>query len=100
MKTLIIGNLTKVEEIKTKDTYSSQNIEITVQEYDTSTGTAKEPQVFPITIFNKKIAELKAPEHLGKNVHASCWLKSLKNDKEGRTFYNVALNCTSLKQVQ
>jgi len=100
MKTVIIGNLSKVGEIQTKENYSSQQIEITVQEYDTNNGNAKEPQIFPITIFNKKIAELKAGESLGKNVHATCWLKSIKNDKADKVFYNIALNCTLLKQVQ
>ncbi len=96
MKTTIIGNLTHVGEIQTKESYSSQALEITVQEYDHNSGSAKEPQIFPITIFNKKIAELKPAEMLGKRVVAGCWLKSIKKDKDDKVFYNIALNCTTL----
>ena len=98
MKTTIIGNLSKVEPVETKETYSQQKIEITVQEYDQTNGTAYPPQVFPITIFNKKIAELKAENLLAQRVRATCWLKSLKNEKDDKVFYNVALNATSLEK--
>jgi len=96
MKTTIIGNLTKVEPIQAKETYSSQSIEVTVQEYDHNSGALKEPQIFPITIFNKKIAELNATSLLGQRVLAQCWLKSIKKEKDDKLFYNIALNCTSL----
>jgi len=97
MKTTIIGNLSKVEAVETKENYSQQKIEITVQEYDSTSGSAFPPQVFPITIFNKKISELKADTLLAKRVRAGCWLKSLKNEKDDKVFYNVALNATSLE---
>jgi len=99
MKTTIIGNLTHVGEIQTKETYSSQTVEVTVQEYDHNSGTAKEPQIFPITIFNKNIAALQAATLLGQRVAAGCWLKSIKKTHEDKIFYNIALNCTSLSKT-
>ena len=66
MKTILIGKVAEVKAIETKDNYSSQRITIVVQEFDQATGEAKDPQVFPVTIFNKKIKELAPEQYQGK----------------------------------
>lgn len=99
MKTILIGTLTKADDALNKESYTSQHIEITIQEYDLNTGEPREVQVFPATIFNKKIVELKAQDFLGKKVAVTCFLKSRKNTKEDKMFYNIALNATGLKIV-
>jgi hypothetical protein len=97
MKTILIGKVTEVKAIETKDSYSSQRITILVQEFDQSTGEAKDPQIFPVTIFNKKIKELAAEQYQGKRVKATCWLRSLTSIKDDKTFYNIVLNCTNIE---
>lgn len=96
MKTFIVGTLSKVEPVEVKSNYKQQRIEISIQEFDSQTGQPKELQVFPATIFNKKIDELKAEQYQGLRVKADCFLKSLKSEKDGRTFYNIALNVNKL----
>ena len=99
MKTTLIGKVQNVSEITTKENYSAQNFEVVVQDFDQGTGEPKPEQVFPVTIFNKKIAELRTQEFIGKRVAVTCWLRSIKNDKTEKTFYNIALNATAIKEV-
>jgi hypothetical protein len=99
MKTFLVGKVSKVEEIQNKDNYSSQKIEITVKSFDQNTGEEKKEEVFPVQIFNKNIAAIKAGELLGLQVKASCYIKSLKSEKDGKTFHNIALNATEIKPV-
>jgi hypothetical protein len=98
-QTFISGKLTLVEPVTTKETYSSQRIEITVQEFDPNSGEAKTPSVFPLMIFNKKIAELAALSKLNSQVIAKCYIKSIPSEKEGKTYYNIGLNAVELKTV-
>ena len=54
MKTILIGQVTNVKEIETKESYSSQSFNVLVQEYNQATGEKKDPQIFPVKVFNKK----------------------------------------------
>ena len=97
MKTISIGKVCDVKEIEQKNDYSSQRLNILVQEFDQSTGEKKDAQIFPVTIFNKKIKEISAKDYEGKRVKATCWLRSLTSTKEDKIFYNIALNCTNIE---
>lgn len=99
MKTLIVGKLVKVFPNEVKANYTSQKIEIHVLEFDSLTGEMKKPEIYQSTIFNKKIAELDAVSKLGFRVAATCYLKSLESEKDGTTFYNIALNTVNLQIV-
>jgi len=98
-QTFITGKLTLVEPVETKESYSSQRIEVTVLEFDSTTGQPKEPQVFPLIIFNKKITELAASTKVGQQVMVKAYLRSIKSEKETKTFYNVGLNVAELKTI-
>ena len=98
-QTFIAGKITKVEPVETKSNYSSQRIEITVQEFDPSSGEPKTPSVFPLMIFNKNIAALAASTFLDKSVIAKCYLKSIPSEKDGKTYHNIGLNTVELKAV-
>lgn len=96
-KTTIIGVLTEVDQIQTKDNYSSQEARILVQEYDNETGKPRDPQVFPVTFFNKKIKECNPSAMVDKRVKCTAYLKSIMREKEGKTFFNVLLNGNNLE---
>lgn len=96
MKTFLVGKITKVEEIQNKENYSSQKIEVTVKSFDNNTGEEKRSEIFPIQIFNKNIAALAAKDKLGLQCKVECYIKSLKSEKDGVIFHNVALNATSI----
>ena len=99
MQTNIIGQLISVAEPVRKDSYTSQLIEVNVKEFDTTSGTLKSDQTFPITIFNKKIEELKAVSMLNQRVMVKCYIKALKSEKDGKTYHNLALNGISITKV-
>lgn len=99
MKTIIVGKIDNVQPIQTKENYSSQNFDVIVQDYDPATGEPKPVQIFPITVFNKNIAAIAVEQHVGKRVAVTCWLRSIKNDKTDKVFYNIALNATNVKEV-
>ena len=97
MKTILIGKVIDVKEIETKDSYSSQSFSILIQEFNQETGEKKDPQNFPVKVFNKKIKEISAKDYEGKRVKATCWLRSLTSIKEDKIFHNIALNCTNIE---
>jgi len=97
MKTILVGKLIDVQEIEVKNNHSQQRANIFIQEFDHSTGEKKDPQIFPFMIFNKKIKECDAKSFEGKKVKVTCWLRSLASTKEDKTFYNIALNATSIE---
>lgn len=99
MKTVLVGKIDNVQPIQTKENYSSQNFDVIVQDFDPSTGEPKPVQIFPITVFNKNIAAIAVEEYVGKRVAVTCWLRSIKNDKTDKVFYNIALNATNVKEV-
>ena len=99
MQTNIIGQLISVAEPVKKDSYTSQLIEVNVKEFDTANGSLKSDQTFPITIFNKKIEELKAVLLLKERVMVKCYIKALKSEKDGKTYHNIALNGVSITKV-
>ena len=98
-KTTIIGLLTEVDPIETKENYSSQQIRILVQEFDSETGKPREAQVFPITFFNKKIKEFNFTVLKDKKVKCSAYLKSITREKDGKTFFNILLNGSSIEEA-
>ncbi len=97
MQTFIIGELTEVLPVEVKDNYKSQKITIIVKEFDRNTGEPKAHEVFQATIFNKQIDAINAKNMEGKRVRATMYLRSLTNEKEGKTFYNLALNCVKIE---
>ena len=99
MKTILIGKVTDIKEIEKKESYSSQSFHILVQEYNQATGEKKDPQIFPVKVFNKKIQELEVKQYEGKIVKATCWLRSLTSVKESGVFFNIALNCTDIEII-
>jgi hypothetical protein len=99
MKTIIIGKLTEVGSVDVKDNYSAQRITVLVQEFDQTSGDKRDPQVFQGTIFNKKIKELQATDLVGKRVKMTSYLKSLMSSKDGKYFYNIALNVNDLTEL-
>lgn len=99
MKTTIIANLTEVLPVEVKETYKSQRITLMVQEFDRETGDPKPPEIFQPVIFNKFVDSINAKSLEGKRVKATCWIRSLKNEKDGKTFHNLALNCSALIAV-
>ena len=98
-KTTIIGTLTEVDQIETKENYSSQQARILVQEFDSETGKARDPQVFPVTFFNKKIKECGPSAMVNKKVRCTAFLKSVTKSTDKGTFYNVLLNGASLEEA-
>lgn len=99
MKMNVIGRLTKVSEVEVKETYKFQNIQITQSGYDQNTGEPKQPEIYEATIFNKKVDEIKAADFLNKQVVATCWTRSIPKEYNGSTFYNIALNCSAIKEA-
>ena len=97
MKTILIGKLIDVQEIEVKNNHSQQRCNIFIQEFDPSTGEKKDPQIFPVMFFNKKIKECNPKEFEGKKVKVTCWLRSLASTKEDKTYYNIALNGTNIE---
>jgi hypothetical protein len=99
MRTLIQGTLTEAFPIEEKDTYKKQQITLIVQEYDRDTGEPKKREVFQPVIFNKHIESCRAKELIGKRVIATCWIRSYEVTKDDKTFYNLNLNCSELKEA-
>lgn len=98
MRILIIGKLSKVGDVQVKSNYKFQEVQISVTEYDPMTGEAQPPEVYPALIFNDKIDKLKADIFAGKKVQATCWTRSIEKEHNGKTFYNIALNCSDIKE--
>lgn len=98
-KTTIIGVITEVDSIETKENYSSQQARILVQEYDSESGKPREPQVFPVTFFNKKIKECGPAQYLNKKVRCTAFLKSVRKDTDKGVFFNVLLNGASIEEA-
>lgn len=99
MKTVLIGTLTEVYPVEVKDTYKSQKVTIVVQEYDRDTGEPKKREIFQPVLFNKHVDSANAKTLEGKRVRATCWLRSYETEKESKTFYNLALNCSEIKEA-
>jgi hypothetical protein len=99
MKTVIIGKLVTVAETEKKEAFSQQRIEVEVKEFDSTTGAEKSVKIFPITIFNKKITELNAIASKHARVAVTCYINSLRSEKDGKVFHNLALNAVELKEV-
>lgn len=99
MKLAIVGKLSLVGEIQQKENYKFQEIQISVIEFDKASGDPLPPEIYPALIFNKKIDEIKASKHIGKMVNATCWTRSMAKEHNGTTFYNLALNCSDIKEV-
>lgn len=99
MKLNVVGKLTAVSPIETKETYKFQTIQITQSGYDPTTGEPKQPEIYEATIFNKKVDELKAEQFAGKQVVATCWTRSIEKEYNDRKFYNIALNCSAIKEA-
>ena len=99
MKVNVIGKLTFVSEVQVKETYKFQEIQITQSSYDSTTGEPKEPEIYQATIFNKKVDELKAHVFEGFQVVATCWTRSVAKEHNNKKFYNIALNCSAIKEA-
>jgi hypothetical protein len=99
MKTVIVGKLTKVEESEQKEKYKQQRIEVTVKEFDTTSGALKSESVFPMTIFNTKIESMNCKASLSAQVAVTCYIRSIKSEKDGKIFHNLALNAVEIKEV-
>jgi len=100
MNTILVGKMTDVQEIEVKNNHSQQRCNIFIQEFDQATGEKKDPQIFPVMFFNKKIKECNPKDFEGKKVRVKCWLRSLVSSKDNKTFYNIALNGTSLELAE
>lgn len=98
-KTTIIGVITEVDSIETKENYSSQQARVLVQEFDQETGKPRDPQVFPVTFFNKKIKECNPVAFKDKKVRVTAFLKSVKKDTDKGVFFNVLLNGASIEEA-
>lgn len=96
-KTTIIGTLTEIDTVLKKDDYSSQTFRIAVEEFDSETGKARPVQVFPVTVFNKKIKELNPEQFKDKRVRCTAYLKSVMRENEGKVFFNILLNASTLE---
>lgn len=99
MRTIIIGTLTEAMPVITEATYKKQQITIIVQEYDRTTGEPLKREIFQPIIFNKHIDSCKAKDFVGKRVLATCWVRSYEVTKEDKTFYNLNLNCSEIKEA-
>jgi hypothetical protein len=100
MQTILIGKLTDVGPVEQKTNHQQQRALVHIQEFDRGTGEKKEPQIFPVMFFNKNIAKCNAFELQGRHVKATCWLRSLQSSKDGRMYYNIALNVTNLEMIE
>jgi hypothetical protein len=98
-KTIIIGVVTEFDQVITKDTYSSQQFRVLVTEFNQETGEKRPDQVFPITIFNKKIKELQIERFKNKRVKAEAFLKSQMSEKDGKVFFNLLLNAHKVEEL-
>jgi len=98
-KTTITGVVTEIDPIETKTDYSSQTFRIMVQEFDSESGKPRKPEIFPVTIFNKKIKEMDLAMFFNKRVRCVCYLKSVAKEKDGKTFYNLLLNGNSIEEA-
>lgn len=98
-KTTIIGVLTEVDSIQAKESYSSQQVRVLVQEFDPESGKPREAQVFPVTFFNKKIKECNPVAFKDKKVRVTAYLKSVMKDTDKGVFYNILLNGASLEEA-
>lgn len=99
MKLQVIGVLKEVTPVETKESYKFQHIRISQIGYNQETGEALPEEVYEATIFNKKVEELNVDSYIGKRVLATCWTRSLPREHAGKTFYNLALNCSDIKEV-
>ncbi len=98
-KVIIIGTLTEIDVVQTKENYSSQQCRIVVQEFDNETGKPREPQVFPVTFFNKKIKECMPATLVTKKVRCTAYLKSIVKQTDKGVFFNLVLNGSNLEEV-
>ncbi len=99
MKTVIVGKLSKVENPEVKEKYTQQRIEVLVKEFDSNTGMIKNESVFPMTVFNGKIDTMNCRASLGAQVVVTCYIRSIKSEKEDKVFYNLALNAVDIKEA-
>lgn len=99
MKLQIVGKLSQVGEVQIKENYKFQEIQVSVIEYDRESGDPLPAEIYPALIFNKNIDKLSAKDFAGKMVHTTCWTRSIAKEHDGRTFYNLVLNCSDIKEV-
>lgn len=95
----MIGVISKIEDEKVQPNYRLRNIEITVKNFDRETGQPVSEEIFPMSVFNKKIDEFKPLLKIDARVKITAYLKSLKNEKDGKTFYNIALNVSDMSDA-
>lgn len=100
MKTILIGNISEISPIEDKKDYTLQNFKLRVQQYDQLTGEPREPVIFPIAAFNKKVKECNVSDFLNKRVKCECFVGSVKRTHEGKEFYNVVLNLNKIEVCQ
>ena len=98
-KVRLTGKITKIGEVEVKETYKMQHIELTISEFDRTTGEPKSEMVYPIALFNTTIDDFKADQWIGKRVQIACYVKTIKSEHEGKVFHNVVLNGTTIVAV-
>jgi len=91
-KVRIIGKIVEIGEVETKETYKKQIIRLEETVYDSNSGEPKKTSCYDIALFNDAIDDFKADQWEGKKVQVACFLKSLKSENEGKTYWNLVLN--------
>lgn len=96
MKTFLIGTVENVQPIEQKTNFKLQRFDVVIKEFERDSGQPLPDQVFPVTLFNKKIESFFLDNKVGKRVKVDCYLKSMPQESQGKVFHNIALNGHSI----
>lgn len=99
MRLVIKAILKDVEEIVLKENLRFQYILLEKPIYDQFEGQLMRTDYFPATLFNDKIDNIDAINLLGKKVECVCYLNSQEVKKDDRTFHNLRLKVTEMKEL-
>jgi len=96
MKTNLDCIITEVQPVEQKETFKVQRVRVEVEQFNATNGDKKPSQFFDISLFNEKIEDFKADNFKGQKVRIGCYLRSLKSEHDGKTYYNIVLNGHSI----
>jgi hypothetical protein len=96
MKLILSGVIEKVSPIREQGDFKLQNVQMKVDNFDSQSGELISSEIYEFAVFNKKIAELKADQLVGKKCRAVTWTKSIGRESNGNTFYNIVLNASAI----
>lgn len=99
MRLEIKALLHSAQDVESKDSLKFQYILLERPIHDQFTGEKIRTDFYPATIFNEKINSKDVEKLIGKKVTCVCYLNSQESKTEDKTYYNLRLKVTELKEL-